>query len=1184
MADLTWYSREGADSRFLTKQAAQGLATESARAAGDAALGQRIDAVSATAGAALPRAEAAATYATKEALAQAQLGGGSGQAPDLSAYATKSEVQSTYATKGDMQSADTQINSRIDSLSSTVSAVSSKVDAAPTADSVTQTARTEAASAAQAAVAPAKTALEGRIAPLEEALPKAATKAELASYQTTEAAQTAASQAASQVAETYATKAALEGYLPKTEAAGVYATKSDLANAQLGGKGEAPDLSHLATKAEMTSADTALGQRIDSVKATADAAAPQSALASYVTSTDAQTTYETKTDAAQTRQDLSGRIDALSTSVSGAATRSELSSYLTTASAQSTYATKNEVEAAKPDLSTYATKESLGDYLPKSDAESTYAKAADFRQHVATADGKFVTRNELTETYSTKQELRTYATQATSTFAPASLSGEVASVKETADAALPKDVAATTYATKDELTKAQLAGDGKIPDLSGYVKTAQLGDYARKTDLDSYAKTTALSAVSTKADAALPKAEAATTYATIASVEEAKRVADAALPAASASATYATKAEVSAGDSALGTRIDAVKKTAEAALTPTAAAAAYATKAEVATARSAADSALSKTEAQSKYAAKADLAPYATSDSVSSTYATKEALTSATAPIADLSSKVSALETTVGGKADSSALTPLLPKSEASTTYATKSELETVRSAIPQVPAAPDLSPYQRTTDADSKYATKEDLAKAQAGGKVDLSGYLTKTDAAGTYATKTRVDTLSTDVSTVSTKADAALPKAEAASTYATKAEVQTVSTQVASAAQAATAADTKATQAASKADTATQKAEAASAKADTAVQPAALETYSKKTEIQTLQDQIEALIADQKPFKAGQRYSSPVTYYWPDYYNESKGTSKWAKALKAGNTLGLVILNKDSGNWDQKNEDFGKQAARALSAGAKRCVFYVKTQYGVASLPQAAEARRGVPNPDKYTKEYILGQIAKFVEQYGDVVGGVFLDEVINGWGAQAGRVDWYKDLINTIRSEYGKGFYIVVNAGSNMSQQMCALDFDTAMMFEQDAKKFLNEDPGTPILPDHMKAYPSDKWWAVIHGVTKDNYRQVFEKLDTLPIGHAYITDGVLVEDPNRGGQWEPVGNPYENPPSEQLIRLTSSWIHGTLDLNLTIEDLKAQIAELKKNGGGVVKNPFLVLGPNDPIPAGTANDTVIIRREG
>ena len=410
-------------------------------------------------------------------------------------------------------------------------------------------------------------------------------------------------------------------------------------------------------------------------------------------------------------------------------------------------------------------------------------------------------------------------------------------------------------------------------------------------------------------------------------------------------------------------------------------------------------------------------------------------------------------------------------------------------------------------------------------GTPANLTEYLKRTEAATLYATTTAL-------AAVKQVADAALPRADAASTYAGKGE---------------------------------------------------LAAYAKAEALQALEGQLEALIADQKPFKPGQRYDSPVTYYWPDYYNESKGTSKWAKALKAGNTLGLVILNKDSGNWDQKNEDFGKQASRALSAGAKRCVFYVKTQYGVASLPSNDPARTGVPNPDRYTKEYILGQIAKFTEQYGEVAQGVFLDEVINGWGNQAGRVAWYKDLIDSIRTEYGKGFYIVVNCGSNMSQSVCALDFDTAMMFEQDASKFLTEDPNAPILPDHMKAYPSERWWAVVHGVTKNNYKQVFEKADTLPIGHLYITDGVLVEDPNRGGQWEPVGNPYANPPSAQLVHLTAAWIRGTLDMELTIEDLKAQIAELKKGAGTPAKNPFLVLGPNDPIPAGTANDTVIIRRE-
>jgi hypothetical protein len=115
MADMTWYSREGADSRFLTKQAAAALATEQARADGDRALGARIDQVKATADAALPRAQApdlapyltseaaGRTYATKTELAQAQLGGG-GKAPDLSAYATRVEVQQ----------ADSALGARID--------------------------------------------------------------------------------------------------------------------------------------------------------------------------------------------------------------------------------------------------------------------------------------------------------------------------------------------------------------------------------------------------------------------------------------------------------------------------------------------------------------------------------------------------------------------------------------------------------------------------------------------------------------------------------------------------------------------------------------------------------------------------------------------------------------------------------------------------------------------------------------------------------------------------------------------------------------------------------------------------------------------------------------------------------------------------------------------------------------
>ena len=797
------------------------------------------------------------TFATKEDLARIGQGGSPTPGPDLSLYATKEEVS-----RG-----DGALSARLSSVEATTAGAM-------------QTAAADAKYATKTDLQDSVQSLGQRIDSVTSAAAGAATKEELGQYATSAG-----------VAETYATKESLGDYLKSADAADTYATKSALAAAQRAGGGQAaPDLSGLATKAEVSQADSALGTRIDQVKATADAAAPMSALAGYVKTSDAQAAY------------------------------------------------------------------------------------------------------------ATKAELSAQATSAGTAYAPASLAQEVAKVKEVADAALPKDVASTTYATKEELTNAQLTGDGKIPDLSGYAKTSQLGNYATKAELASYARSSDLTAVSAKADAALPKEEAAT--------------------------TYATKDEVTAVRAAIP-------------------------------------------EAQ-------DLSGYLTAES-------------------------------------------------ATATYATKADVEGVRSAIP---AAPDLSSYLTTDAASKAYATKADLAQAQAGGKVDLSGYLTAADAATTYATKE------------------ALSGVEA-------------------------------------------KASEASSKAATAVQPDALSAYATAEALAKVKQAAEAAAeAVAPPFRSGERYSSPVTYYWPDYYDEAKGTSKWAKALKAGGTLGIVILNKDSGNWDEKNEDFGKQAARALAAGARRAVFYVKTQYGVASLPSNDPARNGVPNPDKYTKEYILGQIAKFTEQYGEVAQGVFLDETINGWGAQAGRVQWHKDLIAAIREQYGQSFYIVVNAGSNMSPEMCALDFDTAMMFEQDAGKFLNEDQNAPVLPDHMRSYPSEKWWAVIHGVTKDNYRQVFEKLDTLPIGHAYITDGVLVEDPNRGGQWEPVGNPYANPPSEQLIRLTSSWIRGTLGLHLEVEDLKAQVEALKKGGaqaGAGQSGKLLVLGPNDPVPAGTPDDTVIVRRE-
>lgn len=343
------------------------------------------------------------------------------------------------------------------------------------------------------------------------------------------------------------------------------------------------------------------------------------------------------------------------------------------------------------------------------------------------------------------------------------------------------------------------------------------------------------------------------------------------------------------------------------------------------------------------------------------------------------------------------------------------------------------------------------------------------------------------------------------------------------------------------------------------------AAKTYGEKADV-------EDALRQTNPFKNGARYYSPVTYYWPDYYQDGKPGqfSKWAQTLKFRDNLGYVILNRNSGDWEAQEVDFQKQGELALGAGAKKLLFYIKTQYGAAINPDAEE-NRGVPNAAKFTKEYILEQLKRAKHWYGDLVQGVFLDEVINGWDARKDRLPWYKDLINTIRRENGIDFVIAINTGSNISQAVCDLDFDVCMMFEGTAAKFLEENPTSPILPDHMKAYPSTRWWAVVHSVTSENYQKVFDKADNLAISHLYVTDGFLIEDPQNGGQWHPVGNPYENPPGAEIRELIIPWLKGYLKLKLKVDNLK--IPEGPK---------MIVLGPDDPVPAGTPSGTVIVRR--
>ena len=288
---------------------------------------------------------------------------------------------------------------------------------------------------------------------------------------------------------------------------------------------------------------------------------------------------------------------------------------------------------------------------------------------------------------------------------------------------------------------------------------------------------------------------------------------------------------------------------------------------------------------------------------------------------------------------------------------------------------------------------------------------------------------------------------------------------------------------------------------------------------------------------FEPGRRYYSPVTYYWPDYYKNEN--SEWGKVLRFGNNLGAVILNRNSGNWTDYDADFHKQGRLAKAAGAKQVVFYVKTQYGAAGNPAAWGV--GVPDAEKYTHEHILEQLEQVQTHYPDIADGVFLDEFINGWGEHEQRLEWYTELVSKIRARFGKHFLVVGNPGSNISPGVLALPVDVFMTFESTASAYLAEDPASPLHPEHMAAEPGTRFWHVIHDVTTENYRAVFDKADELGIGHLYVTDGQLVM--GEGGQWQPEVNPYAVAPTSWIADLLSFWLKGVLNLHEGVEAMRS-----------------------------------------
>ena len=302
------------------------------------------------------------------------------------------------------------------------------------------------------------------------------------------------------------------------------------------------------------------------------------------------------------------------------------------------------------------------------------------------------------------------------------------------------------------------------------------------------------------------------------------------------------------------------------------------------------------------------------------------------------------------------------------------------------------------------------------------------------------------------------------------------------------------------------------------------------------------------------GQRNISMVTYFWPDYYNRDQPgkVSQWDKALQFGDTLGIVILNKSSGNWgDKVDPDFLTQGKLAEAAGAKYVAFYLQTRYGANSefatpayferirknLNVSAEAVR------EDTEEAILAQVRNLVTWY-KIQGGlrkfaIFLDEVVNGWDEeQKAIMPYYKRLYGKIKEIAGADTLVIINPGSNTRPEMMDA-CDIALTYESNAQKYIDAKV-TDIHPRHYDGMQSWRFWHVVHGITKDNVDAVFAKADKAGIGHVYATDRTFAV--GNGSEDEPDQNPYDKAPAEWVADRAKAWINNVLPFEQRVSQLE------------------------------------------
>ena len=525
-------------------------------------------------------------------------------------------------------------------------------------------------------------------------------------------------------------------------------------------KTELPDVSGLATKAEVAAIT------VPSVEGFIKGAEVDAKLVDYAKKAEVETTYAKKTELPDvsglaTKAEVTSAVAAVEVpSIEGLAKTTEveakLADYAKTTDIEAAYAKKTELPSIEGLAKTTEVDTKLADYAKSADIANTYAT----KEAVNAVAGLDVETVNSLKALAQNSDLATVADKVKNVYTKAetdtklATKADVTAIPDVSGLAVKSEVE-TTYAKKTELpdvsglaTKAEVTAavaGVAVPSIEGLAKTteveAKLADYAKKTELPSIeglAKTTEVDTkLAAKADvSAIPDVSGLATKAEVAAVD----------------AKFATKADASAIPS-----IEGLAKTTDVE-------AAYAKKTElpdVSTLATKAEVEGLKTEFVTEETLTENINQFSTNVDGKINEAKGE-----------LEAKVTEVDGKLAGyakKTELPSIEGLAKASEVETTYAKKTELPDVSGlatkaevtaavAGVQVPSIEGLAKtteveakladYAKTAEVETTYAKKTELP--------DVSGLAVKTEVESTYAKKSELP----DVSGLATKAE--LPSIE--------------------------------------------------------------------------------------------------------------------------------------------------------------------------------------------------------------------------------------------------------------------------------------------------------------------------------------------------------------------------------------------------------------------------------------